>query len=319
MRLVSLDTAPTPPGGELRMLPVADDLALRIARWTPPDGVPVRGTVLLLHGFTEFIEKYYEVVEHLLARDLAVVSYDHRGQGLSGRLLPEDHPRRQAGYQTDFGELVADLGLVYESEVAELLPRPHLLVAHSMGGNVALRSLQEAPHRFDRAVLSAPMTGFDRLPLWLMRTVAGLQVGLGRGDRYIWGSGEVDLDDPVNRVTSDMARHARNNDFLRSEPRLATAGATWRMTREVVRTVTEVNRPERLRAIETPTLLVSPGRDLVVSPRSHARIAEHAPRVELAEVPEAMHEILQETDAIQERFWEAFDRFVEGGLREGAR
>lgn len=290
-------------------LEAPDGLRLRVARWQP--GGPVRATVLLLHGFTEFIEKYYEVVEHLLDRGCAVVTYDHRGQGLSQRLLPDAHPVRQGGYQTDFADLVAEAIFVHERlAVGDALPRPHLLMAHSMGGNVALRVLQDYPRRFDRAVLSAPMAGFDRIPLWLMNAVANLHVWLGRGQRYAWGAGDADLESPVNRVTSDATRHARAMSFWRHEPELVTHGVTWRWIREATRSIATVARADRMRLIETPTLLASAGRDLVVSSKRHLDLAALNPRLQLVQLAESMHEILQETEAIQAEFWDAFDRFA---------
>lgn len=302
-QLVSLPDHPTPPGARVEVVEAPDGVRLRVASWQPPDGA--RGSVLLLHGYTEFIEKYYEVVEHLLARGLAVVTYDHRGQGLSQRLLPD-----QRGHQTDFEDMVAEAVAVHERCVGDRLPRPHLLMAHSMGGNVALRVLQEYPQRFDRAVLSAPMAGFHRIPLWLMNAIATLHVWLGLGRAYAWGAGDADLDRPVNRVTSDAARFARALQFWREEPDLVTSGVTWRWVREATRSIARVARLENLAKIQTPTLLVSAGRDLVVSPDYHLRLERGVPGIRVVQLSESMHEILQESDAIQQEFWRHFDAFL---------
>ncbi len=68
----------------------SDGAQLRAAFWRP-EGVP-RGTVALVQGRAEFIEKYYEVVGELLERGFVVASFDWRGQGLSQR-LPAIAPR----------------------------------------------------------------------------------------------------------------------------------------------------------------------------------------------------------------------------------
>ena len=49
--------------------------------------VEPRGTVAILGGRGEFIEKYFEVAEDLLSRGLAVATMDWRGQGGSERPL----------------------------------------------------------------------------------------------------------------------------------------------------------------------------------------------------------------------------------------
>ena len=301
-RLVELPEQGAPPGAKVEVLEASDGRKLRTARWEPGEAV-ARGTVLLLHGYTEFIEKYYEVVERLLARRFAVVTYDHRGQGLSERIMPE------RGHQTDFADLVADAALVHDAFAAGR-GGPQLLLAHSMGGNVGLRLLQEEPGRFDRATLSAPMLAIDPLPGWLMRAVASAHVGLGLGESYAWGAGDHDPDAPQNRVTSDAARFERALSFWRAEPALVVSGVTWRWVREASRSMALVVRSDRMARIETPTWIASAGRDQVVSSRAHEEVEVLSPKVERTLLPDAMHEILQESDEIQHDFWTRFDAFV---------
>ena len=70
----------------LRNLVMADGTLLRTAYWSAPGPhKPSRGTVLLLAGFSEFIEKYYETASDLHALGFAVIAFDWRGQGLSSR------------------------------------------------------------------------------------------------------------------------------------------------------------------------------------------------------------------------------------------
>ena len=57
-----------PPGAEGSVLETTDAVALRVARWPASTTATTRGTVLLFHGYTEFIEKYYEVIQELRAR-----------------------------------------------------------------------------------------------------------------------------------------------------------------------------------------------------------------------------------------------------------
>ena len=55
------------------------------------------GTCVLLNGQTEFIEKYFEVIDELRGRGFAVATMDWRGQGGSGRMTagqPQELCRR---------------------------------------------------------------------------------------------------------------------------------------------------------------------------------------------------------------------------------
>jgi lysophospholipase len=58
---------PAPPGGVVEWVTEGDGVRLRTARWMLP-ARECRGTVVLIQGRTEFIEKYFEVVRELLAR-----------------------------------------------------------------------------------------------------------------------------------------------------------------------------------------------------------------------------------------------------------
>ena len=55
---------------------------------------PMRGTVVLLSGRNECIEKYFETIRDLAARGFGVATLDWRGQGDSDRLIRD----RQRGY-----------------------------------------------------------------------------------------------------------------------------------------------------------------------------------------------------------------------------
>ncbi|HEX2726935.1 MAG TPA: alpha/beta hydrolase, partial [Beijerinckiaceae bacterium] len=68
-----------------------DGIALRVARWRQTTR-RVRDTVCILQGRAEFIERYFEVITELRRRGFAVVAFDWRGQGRSGREV--DNPRK---------------------------------------------------------------------------------------------------------------------------------------------------------------------------------------------------------------------------------
>ena len=55
---------PAPPGGVVEWLTEASGVRLRTARWILP-AREARGTVVLIQGRTEFIEKYFEVIADL--------------------------------------------------------------------------------------------------------------------------------------------------------------------------------------------------------------------------------------------------------------
>ena len=70
MRLVSIPANPVPEDVVVGAVTTRDGTPLRFARFAPPAGR--KGTVVLLQGRAEYIEKYFETVRDLRARGFAV-------------------------------------------------------------------------------------------------------------------------------------------------------------------------------------------------------------------------------------------------------
>ena len=128
-----------------------DGLRLAYAAVRVPDE---RAAVVIVSGRTENLLKYQEVVADLVRQRYSVYIHDHRGQGFSQRLLP-DEPHK--GHVVDFEDYVDDLQ-TFIDQVVRRDPHPRLLLlAHSMGGAIATRHLQRFPGSFAAAALSSPM------------------------------------------------------------------------------------------------------------------------------------------------------------------
>jgi len=180
MKLVSIPANPVPDDVVTGAIQTSDEVNLRFARWAPPPGR--KGTVVLLQGRTEFIEKYFETVRDLRARGFAVAIFDWRGQGLSDRALSD----RQKGYVRNFRTYITDLEAMMEQVVLPDCPPPFFALAHSMGGAVLIRACHDGSRWFDRMVLSAPMIAL--LPGRLTHVagpLARLMRLIGRGGAYV--------------------------------------------------------------------------------------------------------------------------------------
>lgn len=126
------ELAETPPPDHCAWLEVAG-ARIRVAAWSGGG----RGTVLLLTGRTEYLEKYGRVIGRLRGMGFGVAGLDWRGQGLSSR--PAGAPLR--GDVMDFDLYQRDVAALLNWPPVDALPRPHVLLAHSMGGCIALRAL----------------------------------------------------------------------------------------------------------------------------------------------------------------------------------
>jgi len=145
MQLVSLSINPIPSGGIVSDFEGYDGLKLRSALWEPTRG-PARGTVCIVPGRGEFIEKYFETAADLRARGFAVATLDWRGQGLSDRPLSD--PLK--GHVRDFSEYDTDLQAFMQEVVLPDCPPPLFAIGHSMGGTILIRSAHQGRRWFDR-------------------------------------------------------------------------------------------------------------------------------------------------------------------------
>ena len=307
--LVQVPGFSAPPGAVVEWLTLGDGVKLRTARWILPDA-EAHGTVLLVQGRTEFIEKYYEVIGELLARGLSVVTVDWRGQGLSSRQLPD----RLKGHVGDFSEFDADIACVVKRVLQEHGTKPHFALAHSMGGNILLRYLRDFPHEFERAVLTAPMLAVRTKPFpeWVARSLASAAKYAGGREAFVAGGA---AQDPMahefegNTVTSDEERFNRMMALLKAEPRLALGAPTYGWLESAFRSMHLVASEEFAASIETPLLLIGAAQDQIVLPGADFLLVKRIKRG-MYVMLKAEHEILMERVDIRRAFWACFDPFL---------
>jgi len=313
MKLVSIPANPVPDDVVAGAIKTSDGVNLRFARWAPPPGR--KGTVVVLQGRAEFIEKYFETVRDLRARGFAVTTFDWRGQGLSDRALSDRHK----GYVRNFLNYITDLEAVMEQVVLPDCPPPIFALAHSMGAAVAVRACHDGSRWFDRMVLSAPMIA---LPPGRLTRMAGplarIMRYIGRGGAYV-----PTADSAVtgtegflgNVLTSDPVRYARNAAILEQEPALGLGAPTVAWADASLRQMSLFAEPSYPASIRQPILMVAAGRDEVVSTPAIESFGHNLLAGRHLILAGARHEILQELDQYRLQFWAAFDAFIPGTPR----
>jgi lysophospholipase len=313
MNLVSIPANPVPDDVVAGAIKTSDGVNLRFARWAPPPGR--KGTVVVLQGRAEFIEKYFETVRDLRARGFAVTTFDWRGQGLSDRALFD----RYKGYVRSFSNYITDLEAVMEQVVLPDCPPPIFALAHSMGAAVAIRACHDGSRWFERTVLSAPMIA---LPTGRLTRVAGplarLMRFIGRGGAYVpTGDAAVTGTERFvgNVLTSDPVRYARNAAILEQEPALGLGAPTVAWADAALRQMNMFAEPSYAAGIRQPILMVAAGRDEVVSTPAIETFGQNLLAGRHLILAGSKHEILQEQDHYRLQFWAAFDAFVPGTPR----
>ena len=301
---------PIPEGAVAGEIVTADHVRLRYARFMPAHAT--KGTVAVFPGRAEFIEKYFEVVEELLARGFCVAVLDWRGQGGSQRLLrnpAKGHVRRFSDYQLD-------LEAFARSVLLPDCPRPYFALGHSMGGTILLKSVVEGRRWFDRMVLSAPMLDIQVVPMpGLVRPLVALASAIGFARAFVPGGTRTPVNEMpfhTNIVTSDKVRYKRAAAVTHAHPGLGIGAPTIGWLHQATLAMAELARPETEMKIRQPLLIVAAGAERLVSNTAIEHLSSRLIAGAHVVVPAGRHELLMERDIFRAQFFAAFDAFIPG-------
>ncbi|MFZ1469256.1 MAG: alpha/beta hydrolase [Paracoccaceae bacterium] len=281
-------------------LRTADGVRIRAGIWAGG----AKGTVILLPGRTEYIEKYGRAAGDLAARGWSTLTVDWRGQGLADRALADP----MAGHVGHFDEYQRDLDAVMACARDQDLPQPYMLLSHSMGGCIALRALHRPELAFGAAVFSAPMWGILMTP-W-MRPVASilstLALPFGQAHRFTPGTSSKSYVTEVpfagNVLTTNREMWGYMQAQIATHPQLSLAGPSLGWLHAAM---AECAALAAMPAPDVSAICALGTLEKVVDPVPvHLRMAGWA-KGQLDLYPGAEHEVLMEGPSVRARF---FDR-----------
>ncbi|MBX3578924.1 MAG: alpha/beta hydrolase [Rhizobiaceae bacterium] len=302
---------PVPENARAGFFVTADGKTLRYARF-PATGRPLKGTVIIIQGRNECIEKYFETARDITARGLGVATFDLRGQGASDRLISD--PER--GYVESFDEYVSDVERFFEEVVLADCRAPFYIMGHSTGALVGLLAAPRMINRVQRMILCVPLLGLKGLPFSnaTVRRATALLYNVGLGHMYLTGGPRPKQPTPfaTNVLTTDLGRYLRNVQIFQTWPQLGLGGPTATWIHAATVAVDKVHDPEFMARIQIPMLFIAAGSDEVVSTEAIEHYAKHLRAGSLLTLDGARHEVWQEADIFREQLLAAFDAFIPG-------
>lgn len=308
--LVHLPSNPIPHGARVGHFTTSDGVRLRYALF-PRLGEVARGTIVLVQGRTEFIEKYFETIADFQKRGFAVATFDLRGQGGSDRLLA--NPR--LGYVESFEDYWTDLRDFHSGIVLPDCPPPFYLVGHSTGGLVGLLAACRDRLMFDRVFLSSPMLGLPGLPLslkWSSRLVNALRflglsaLPIGRREDKAQSRDRFE----GNPLTSDRVRYMRSVEILAARPDLFVGFPTLGWIGSSLAAMRRANDDSFPLDLKIPVFICAAALDSVVETRASEALGLRLRAGHHVVIPGARHELFMEADPIRAQLFAAFDAFV---------
>ncbi|MDP2561089.1 alpha/beta fold hydrolase [Psychrobium sp. 1_MG-2023] len=268
--------------------------------------------VILVNGRIESYLKYHEVANEFYSLGYSVYMLDHRGQGLSQRMLSNPHK----GHVEEFDHYVADLATFIETIVQPNKHLQQILLGHSMGGAICTRYLQTRPHSIDKVILASPMHGICLpAPQWLILCVTQTLEGLSRlfnaESKYVLGgSGYDDAPFAENELTQSQARYSQFRQLYQQQPSIQLGSPTNAWLIQAIKASGQCVRQASM--IEIPTLLLQAGAETIVDNQAQDYFAKNMLTKWLKKtvIENARHEVLFEIEEYREQAWQAIREFI---------
>lgn len=312
MELVQIEENPMPKGAIVGMCETNDGVKLRHAVWKNKNS-PTKGTVIILGGRAEYIEKNYETIADLLENGFDVLAFDWRGQGGSSRLVGN----KRLGFVDNFSHYVTDAETIFTSVALPDCRAPYFILGHSTGSLVALLAAPTLGPQVQRMVLGSTMLGLVSLPFSqnIVKYITGSLHVLGLGRIFVAGGPNppgIRIFEK-NKVTSSKSRFLIIKKFAEKFQNLTIGGPSASWIFSAIRAIEDANDPDFAPQVTVPTLLICAGNEHVVDNIATEHFGRKLRSGKTLTIAGAKHEILQEEDVYREQFLAAFYAFVPGG------
>ncbi|MFP7672870.1 alpha/beta fold hydrolase [Marivita sp. S0852] len=213
------------PQTQAHWLRTSDGVRIRVGH---APGSQAKGTVFILPGRTEYIEKYGHTADDFTGAGFDVLTIDWRNQGMADRLSPDP----MVGHVDRFQDFQKDWAAMRAFALQKALPKPWFMLAHSMGGCIGLRALVQGAD-MTAVVFTGPMWGIMMAPYlrpaaWVLPRVMGL---FGQGHRLAPGTARESYLTSApfkdNLLTTDPGMFAYMRRHVEAEPRFGLGGPSY--------------------------------------------------------------------------------------------
>jgi lysophospholipase len=265
------------------------DVAIVYAYAVHPEAL---GSVVISSGRIESLIKYKEVVYDLYQNGYSVFIHDHRGQGLSGRML--DNP--QIGYVQDFAEYVADLKQFIDDVVTKKTQFKPQLLCHSMGSTIGALTVLRYPEMFQKVAFSAPMFGIrPPLPNWFAKLLLSLHGAVNTKNAYFFGQENYDNQSfATNELTHSEIRYQIFRQEYQIAPQVQLGGVSGHWLKVAAQAMDEIE--QNVHDFPIPALVIQAGADQIVDNKRQSRVVAKMAHSKLIVIDGSKHELLEEQD-----------------------
>jgi lysophospholipase len=269
-----------------------NDLQIAYAYALNPNPV---GSIVLSSGRIESLVKYKEVIFDLYQNGYSVFVHDHRGQGLSGRMINNTH----MGYVDSFDDYIIDFKSFIDRVVLVNSQSKPKLLCHSMGGAIGAKLILAYPNMFEKVAFSAPMFGIrPPLPNWFSELLLRVHAVLKSPEAYFFGQKDYENQPFVdNDLTHSEVRYQIFRQEYELNPSIQLGGVTGQWLSAAAKAMHEIENCAAEFAI--PALVLQAGSDQIVDNKRQARVTSKMANTTMLVIDDARHELLEESDAFR--------------------
>lgn len=295
-----------PQGWAWGYIRVGDGPVQRYGVAAPP--VAPRATFLILTGYGESAEKWFETVSDLNARGYAVWVLERRGQGGSERMTPW----RDLGHVDSFEPDAAAVRALAKAVIRSGDDIPFIVLGHADGGLVGLRAAQQGLP-MDGLVLSSPAFGLTAPPrpradfARFTPAMRALRLGWVRPPGQ-QGWRRDGPDGFASGLTHDPARGRTQSAWMLANPDLRMGGASLGWFAAFFEASEAAARDIRKTAV--PTVMLDAGQDKVVTASAQTRLCAAMIDCRETRYRQAGHDLHMESDAVRAAWLAAIDDFT---------
>ena len=267
-----------------------------------------KGVIVISHGFTESVRKYYESIYYMLQAGYSVWGADHRGHGNS--LRHNENP--YVVHVLKFEDYVLDLKyLVQERVLRSAGSMPVYLYCHSMGGCVGAWLIEDEPALFRKAVLSSPMLGltFGKIPTPIVYLGAQIKSRGGKKAEPLQPIDSFPEADFETSCDSSECRYHFYNRMRQADQGLQVTSASMGWGMEAVKACSRVTSRKQTARIQIPVLLFQAGNDTVVDNSAQNLFDSRVKSCTLQPVPGMKHELYMTDSDVLIPYWEKIFSF----------
>jgi len=254
------------------------------------------GNIIIVHGYTEFTKKYYELTWYYMHMGYNVFLFDLRGHGNSHR----DVENLEMTHVDKFEDYVSDLDCYVQQIVAPNSDAaPLYIYAHSMGATVSMLYITRYENAVKRAVLSAPMVYpfTPPLPRFMLKKLL-----TGEARKFGWHAKfkfSHDFNPNVNVEKSNDASPSRfkyNLDLRIQNLQYRNTSSTNRWNFEAVTVIEKALNKNYIQKAYPNVLLISAGQDTSVKVAPQKKLAKLL-KCNYKVYPNAKHSLYTQNEA----------------------